>query len=91
AGIGPCGAIRSGDYKLIEWFDDTICGTDNRYELYNLKEDIGEKNDLSKKMPRKVEELKRMLADWRVKVDAQMLTPNSNYNPQKAKKSKGQK
>jgi len=90
AGIGPCGAIRSGDYKLIEWFDETICGTDNRYELYNLKEDIGEKNDLSKKMPRKVKELKRMLADWRVKVDAQMLTPNSNYNPQKAKKSKGQ-
>jgi len=63
AGIGPCGAIRSGDYKLIEWFDETICGTDNRYELYNLKEDIGEKNDLSKKMPRKVKELKRMLAD----------------------------
>lgn len=91
AGIGPCGAIRSGDYKLIEWFDETICGPDNRYELYNLKEDIGEKNDLFKKMPRKVEELKRMLADWRVKVDAQMLTPNSNYNPQKAKKSKGQK
>jgi uncharacterized sulfatase len=90
AGIGPCGAIRSGDYKLIEWFDETICGTDNRYELYNLKEDIGEKNDLSQKMPRKVKELKRMLADWRVKVDAQMLTPNSNYNPQKAKKSKGQ-
>jgi arylsulfatase A-like enzyme len=91
AGIGPCGAVRSGDYKLIEWFDDTICGTDNRYELYNLKEDIGEKNDLSKKMPRKVDDLKKLLANWRNKVEAQMLTPNSNYNPQKAKKSQGQK
>lgn len=91
AGIGPCGAIRSGDYKLIEWFDETICGPANKFELYNLKEDIGEQNNLAKQMPEKVDELRKMLSNWRDKVNAQMPTPNSNYDPQKAKKSKKQK
>jgi arylsulfatase A-like enzyme len=88
AGIGPCGAIRSGDYKLIEWFDETICGPANKFELYNLKEDIGEQNNLVKQIPEKLEELRKMLSNWRDKVNAQMLTPNPNYDPQKAKKSK---
>jgi uncharacterized sulfatase len=86
--IGPCGAVRKGDYKLLEWFDETICGAGNRFELYNLKQDIGEQNNLAKKMPRKTKELRELLANWRNKVNAQMLTPNPNYYPQKAKKSK---
>jgi arylsulfatase A-like enzyme len=90
AGIGPCGAIRSGNYKLIEWFDETICGTGNRFELYNLKEDAGEQNNLAGQIPQKVDEMRKMLANWRDKVNAQMLTPNPSYNPQKAKKSKRQ-
>ena len=85
--IGPCGAIRAGDYKLIEWFDESICGPGNRFELYNLTQDIGEQDNLAKEMPEKTKELKEMLANWRSKVNAQMLTPNPNYNPQKAKKS----
>jgi len=91
AGIGPCGAIRSGNYKLIEWFDETICGPANKFELYNLKEDVGEQNNLAKQMPEKLDELRKMLSNWRDKVNAQMLTPNPNYDPQKAKKSKKQK
>ena len=86
--IGPCGAIRMGDYKLLEWFDETICGTGNEFELYNLKQDIGEQNNLAKEMPEKTRELREMLADWRNKVNAQMLTPNPNYEPEKAKESK---
>ena len=89
--IGPCGAVRKDDYKLIEWFDETICGAGNRFELYNLKKDIGEQNNLTKEMPGKTKELKQMLENWRNKVNAQMLTPNPNYNPGKAKKSKRQK
>jgi len=85
--IGPCGAVRAGDYKLIEWFDESICGPGNEFELYNLKEDIGEQNNLAKQMPERVEQLKKMLSNWRRKVNAQMLTPNPNYNPQKARKS----
>jgi len=86
--IGPCGAVRKGDYKLLEWFDETICGPGNKFELYNLKQDIGEQNSLAKKMPEKTSELRELLTNWRNKVNAQMLTPNPNYNPQKAKKSK---
>jgi arylsulfatase A-like enzyme len=86
--IGPCGAVRKGDYKLIEWFDETICGPGKRLELYNLKKDIGEQKNLAKEMPGKTKELKKMLANWRNKVNAQMLTPNPDYNPKKAKKSK---
>ena len=89
--IGPCGAVRCGDYKLIEWFGETICGPGNRFELYNLKKDIAEQNNLTKEMPEKTKELKKMLESWRNKVNAQMLTPNPNYNPKKAKKSKRQK
>ncbi len=89
--IGPCGAVRMGDYKLLEWFDETICGAGNEFELYNLKQDIGEQNNLAKKMPEKTKKLKEMLETWRNNVNAQMLTPNPNYDPQKAKKSKEQK
>jgi len=53
--------IRSGDYKLIHFFDDKII------ELYNLKEDIGEENDLSEKMPEKTITLMKQLTDWKTK------------------------
>jgi hypothetical protein len=85
--IGPCGAVRAGDYKLIEWFDETICGPGNECELYNLRDDIGEQNNLAKKMPDETRRLKDMLANWRSQVNAQMLTPNPNYDPQRARKS----
>jgi len=74
-GGSPGGAVRAGDYKLIEFYED------NRLELYNLKEDIGEKNNLAEKMPGKATELHKMLKAWRKDVDAQMPTPNPDYNP----------
>lgn len=52
-------AIREGDFKLIEFFDD------NRVELYNLKNDLGEQHDLSKEMPEKAKDLRRKLGAWR--------------------------
>ena len=85
--IGPCGAVRAGDYKLIEWFDESICGPGNEFELYNLNKDIGEQNNLAKKMPKRVEKLKKMLSNWRTEVNAQILTLNPDYDSRKAKKS----
>jgi len=76
-GATPGGAIRRGDYKLIEFFED------GGLELFNLREDLGEKNDLAAKMPEKAEELRGMLADWRESVDATMPTPNPDYDPAK--------
>ena len=78
-GNKPGGAVRQGDFKLIE-FDE-----DGKLELYNLKDDIGEKNDLATKMPDKAKELLQLLKDWRKAVDAQMMTPNPDYQPPKEK------
>jgi arylsulfatase A-like enzyme len=52
------GAIREGDYKLIERYDD------GSVELYNLADDLSEKRDLSRRMPEKTAELKRKLDAW---------------------------
>ncbi len=77
-GATPCGAIRRGDYKLIEFFED------GRLELYNLKEDVGERTDLAAAMPQKAAELRKKLANWRRAVKAQMPTPNPDYDPARA-------
>lgn len=51
-------AIRSGDYKLINFYDDDSA------ELYNLEDDISESRDLSKEMPEKTQKLRRELETW---------------------------
>ncbi|MHC4707592.1 MAG: sulfatase [Planctomycetota bacterium] len=65
----PGGAVRAGDYKLIERYED------NSIELYNLKDDIGEKRDIAGEMPEKATELRNMLDDWRKAVNANMPKP----------------
>ena len=70
---GPGGAVRSGDYKLIEYYET------GNVQLFNLKNDIGEQNDLVNSKPEKVKELKMYLANWRKSVKAQMMEPNPDY------------
>ena len=55
SGWTPGSAIRVGVWKLIHFYKE------DNYELYNLKEDISEKNDLSSKYPEKVASLKENL------------------------------
>ena len=74
----PCGAIRQGDYKLIEYYED------GRLELYNLRADIGEQNNLAESTPEKAAELRGRLEEWRQSVGAQMPTPNPDYDPKRA-------
>jgi arylsulfatase A-like enzyme len=62
----PAGAIRAGDWKLVEFFED------GRVELYNLKDDPGEKHDLARKMPERARDLHRKLRAWRDAVGAPM-------------------
>ena len=75
----PYGAIRNGDYKLIEFFED------GALELYNLKDDMAEKKNLADLMPEKAAELLKELKQWRTSVDAQLPTPNPNYDPARAR------
>lgn len=69
----PCGAVRWGDYKLVEWFEDMSV------ELYDLKADPGEHRNLADTNPGKAVELRTLLHSWRESVGAVMTTPNPEY------------
>ncbi|MBU79326.1 MAG: sulfatase [Flavobacteriales bacterium] len=71
----PSSVIRSGKWKLIENLEN------GEVELYDLKNDISEKNDISKKFQKKVVELKNKLNNWRIDVNAQMPLINENFSP----------
>ena len=69
-GGAPGGAVRDGDWKLIEWYEG------NRVELYNLKDDLGEQHNLATAQPEKVQALLAKLQAWRQTVGAKMPAPN---------------
>jgi arylsulfatase A-like enzyme len=83
----PAGAIRVGDYKLLEFFED------GHLELYNLKADLGQKTDLAKKEPERTKELHDRLVAWRESVSAPMPSKREpgQTSPAKAKGKKGGK
>ena len=62
----PAGAIRVGDFKLLEFFED------GRLELYNVREDVGQKHDLAKENPDLARDLHAKLEAWRKEVNAPM-------------------
>lgn len=68
----PSAAIRSGDYKLIRYYDN------EEFELFNIKTDIGEKENLDMKEPDKKEQLNRLLTDWLKKTNSKMPYKNPN-------------
>ncbi len=81
----PYGAIRDGDWKLIEFFED------GRLELFDLKSDPCERKDLAEAKPEKAAELLAKLRKWRKDVDARMPTPNPRYTPTKDRATGGRK
>lgn len=64
-GIGATCTIRRGDYKLIYWYED------GKKELYNIKTDIGETNNIAPSFPRLTNRLSKLLAKKLRKVEAQ--------------------
>jgi arylsulfatase A-like enzyme len=62
--VSPAGAIRSGHYKLIEWFDD------GGLELYDLEADIGERHNLADEQPDVAHRLQQRLQAWRAETGA---------------------
>ncbi|MFO0909196.1 MAG: sulfatase [Isosphaeraceae bacterium] len=69
----PVSAIRSGDWKLLEYYDD------GRTELYNLASDPGESRNVASDQPAVARRLRTTLHDWRREVDAQVPTINPAY------------
>lgn len=75
-GATPYSAIRAGDWKLIQYYED------GRHELFDLAHDPGETRDLAAAQPARVMELARRLADWQGRVGAQWPMANPDHEPQ---------
>jgi arylsulfatase A-like enzyme len=73
----PTGAILSGDYKLLERFED------GRLELYNVKTDVSETYDLAQEQPERVQKMLKKLKSWQKETGALMPVPNPNYDSEK--------
>lgn len=71
----PSGAIREGEYKLIEFYET------GRLELFNLRDDPGETQNLINKKLELAKEMHAQLVAWRKSVGARMMTPNPDFMP----------
>lgn len=60
----PYSVIRKGDWKLIWHY------VDQRAELFNLKEDLGEKNNLADEEPVRAQALRKELREYLMSVNA---------------------
>ncbi len=69
----PGGAIRLGDYKLIEYFEN------HTVQLFNLKKDLSEQNDIAASNPQKVRELRNILHKWQESVGVEPMKPNPEW------------
>ena len=76
----PSTSVRRGDWKLIRFFCD---GPDqqDRHELYNLAEDIGETTDLAGQEPDIVGELSALIDRFLSDTEAVVPKPNPRYRP----------
>jgi arylsulfatase A-like enzyme len=66
----PVSLIHAGDWKLMEYLED------GHLELYNLRDDVGEQNNLASALPDKAKELHARLVSWRTEIKAPMPVPN---------------
>ena len=88
-GLTPSASIRLGDYKLIEFFGDRV-DDDHRYvgehrlELYHLRRDIGENENLAEKEPDLANQLAVRLHRWMRSVGAERSVTNSHFDPSRA-------
>ena len=73
-GSRPAGAVREGNWKLIENYEDSFA------ELYDLAKDPGEEKNVAAENAAVVEDLRKKLETWRKSVGAQMLLPNPAFD-----------
>lgn len=75
----PVSAVRAGDWKLLEYFQD------HHIEVYNLRDDPAEQHDVATKEPERAAQLRARLHDWWKEVGAQLPEPNPDYRAEGAK------
>ncbi|QTN32215.1 sulfatase-like hydrolase/transferase [Akkermansiaceae bacterium] len=76
-GDTPHSAIYLGDFKLIHFYET------GENKLFNIRDDIGEKSDISKEMPDKTAGLSAKLSACLTEVKAQLPTENPQAVPGK--------
>ena len=81
-GFLPSTYVRKGDWKLIRFFADNADGSD-RFELYNLKDDVGETQNRAAEKPEVVRELGDLISGFLQDTDAVIPKLNPNYDPTK--------
>ena len=76
-GGAPTAAVRDENWKLIHWMED------DRWELFDLDDDLGETTNQATSQPAILRRLKRQLVDWQKEVQAKFPSPNPNYKPRR--------
>ena len=79
-GFLPSTYVRKGDWKLIRFFADNEDGSD-RFELYNLKDDVGETKNLAATKPKLVAELNDLITGFLLDTEAVIPVRNPAYDP----------
>lgn len=77
----PGVAVRKGDWKLIRRFEERPTDYEGLYELFNLKDDLGETRNLAKQMPDKVKELDALIDAFVKESGALYPKPNPACKP----------
>lgn len=80
SGFLPGAWVRRGDWKLIRFFAAAEDGSD-RFELYNLREDLSESRNLADAEPERVKEWNRLLSQFLADTGATIPIRNPQYNP----------
>jgi len=81
SGMIPGAAMRSGKWKLVEWYEKSLLGeSESALELYNLEEDISESVNLADSLVTLTQDMAAELATWREEVNAQMPVPNEGFS-----------
>lgn len=78
----PSSIIRRGDWKLIFYYED------DRMELYNVADDIGEQTDVAAEVPEITRSLREELDNWLRETEAERPTVNPDFNPGQSKRAK---
>ncbi len=73
----PSGALRDGPWMMVEFYDE------EKAELYNLADDVGETRDLAAQQPERVAKMRAALDVWRKANNTQSNRPNPAFDAEK--------
>ena len=76
----PSGVMREGNWMLLQFYDE------DKTELYNLANDVGQQHDLAKHEPERATAMKSALEQWLTSNNARRNTPNPDFSEEEFRK-----